>query len=76
MNVTLEDFGTGWFGLSCGLKQNEVDFLISSLENLKKNPDQHFHAHSKFEGKGGIGDIQFCIVADDFKENMKFDGAK
>lgn len=58
MNVSLEDFGTGWFGLAIGLKRKEVDILIDSLTHLKEHPDRHFHAHSRFEGKGGIGDLE------------------
>jgi len=73
MNVSLEDFGTGWFGLSIGLKQREVDLLIHSLRQLKEDPTGHFHAHSRFEGEGGVGDLQVCIIPDDFQENMTFD---
>ncbi len=76
MNVILEDFKTGWFGLSIGLKQHELDILISSLQQLKTDSDSHFHAHSEFKGAGGIADIQFCCIADDFRENMRFDGAR
>ena len=74
MNVELDDFKTGWFGLSVGLKQSEIDFLVEALQHLKQNPDSHFHGHSKFEGKGGLGDIQFCSIPDDFEDNMKLDG--
>jgi hypothetical protein len=74
MNMSLEDFGTGWFGLSIGLKQREVDLLIAALCRLKENPDSHFHAHSRCEGKGGVADLAVCIIPDQFKENMTFDG--
>jgi hypothetical protein len=73
MNVSLEDFGTGWFGLSIGLKRREVDMLIESLRHLKEHPDGHFHAHNGFEGEGGVGDLEMCIIPEDFQENMRFD---
>jgi len=76
MNVVIEDFKTGWFGLSIGLKPKEIDFMIESLQHIKAHPEHHFHAHSEFKGDGGVADMQICLVADDFKENMWFDEAK
>jgi hypothetical protein len=57
MNADLEDFKTGWYGLTIGLKAQEIDELIRTLEELKKYKS-HFHFRSDYEGDGGIGDIE------------------
>lgn len=58
MKGHIEDFGTGWFGVEIGLKEEEIDQLVAALQSLKKEKT-HFHLRSEFEGSGGVGDIQF-----------------
>lgn len=36
MRVEIEDFKTGWFGLTVGMKKIEIDQLIDALNNLKE----------------------------------------
>jgi len=36
MHAELEDFKTGWFGISLEIKVTEIDQLIKMLELLKK----------------------------------------
>ncbi len=69
MNVQIEDFKTGWFGITLGIKKSEVDTLIQGLAYLKSNPDQHFHIRSDYSGQGGIGDIELYIESDDVSDN-------
>lgn len=57
MFAHLEDFKTGWYGLSLGLAEDELDNLIAALETLKRTKS-HFHFRSDFDGAGGIGDIE------------------
>ena len=57
MHSDLEDFKTGWCGLSLGVDENEIDNLIAALQHLKRTKE-HFHFRSAFIGMGGIGDIE------------------
>jgi hypothetical protein len=74
MFVTIESYKTGWYEISIGIGPNEIDLLIKQLTQLKKDPDQHFHITSDYEGESGIGDIEFYIQ-DDRKSNMAITGA-
>jgi hypothetical protein len=58
MQVKLEDFKTGWFGLQLGLTYADIAALISRLEVLREHKG-HFHARGDFSGDGGVGDIEF-----------------
>jgi len=58
MEMTLEDFKTGWFGLQVGLTDAEIDKLLQHLSDLKKTKG-HFHIRSDMEGSGGVGDVEF-----------------
>jgi len=58
MRVEIEDFKTGWFGLTVGIKSSEVDLLLNALKKLKKT-DGHFHMRSDYKGNGGVADIEF-----------------
>lgn len=73
MFVTIENYKTGWYGISIGIGPNEIDLLINQLTRLKKDPDQHFHITSNYEEEGGIGDIEFYIQ-DEEKSNMAITG--
>ena len=74
MNADLEDFETGWFGLSVGLKEHEIDELIGALEDLKKYKT-HFHFRSDFEGNGGIGDIEVYYEKEGVPNGLKLESS-
>ncbi len=71
MHVTIENFKTGWYGISIGIKEAEIDRLIDGLRGLKKNKDEHFHARSDYDGDGGVGDIEFYVELENTKDNME-----
>jgi len=73
MNIDLEDFKTGWFGITVGIKTSEIDILIEGLTKLKGNEGQHFHARSDCSGNGGVADIEFYLEAEDTKDNATLD---
>ncbi len=70
MNVELENWNNGWFGLEIGLSPEEIDILINQLLILKQDNDQHFHLTSDYEEKGGVGDIQIYVNDSNGKNNM------
>lgn len=69
----LEDFKTGWFGVSFGLKLIEIDALIEALNSMKADPDYHFHFRSGWEGEGGIGDVEIYLADDTEKDDLQID---
>ena len=73
MNLQIEDFKTGWFGITFGIKRSEIEVLIRGLENLKRDKNQHFHIRSDYSGEGGIADIEFYIESEDSKDNSVID---
>ncbi len=75
MKSEIEDFKTGWFGISLGLNNNEIENLIAKLRELKENKD-HFHYRSDFIGKEGIGDIEFYYTEEDIKNDLSLDTNK
>lgn len=69
MRVELEDFKTGWFKISIGLRKVEIDKLIDHLMMLKQG-EGHFHFSSDYEGDKGVGDIEFYVKAGEQPDNM------
>ena len=76
MNAQIEDFKTGWYGVSLGLKKNEIDLFIEALKSLKKCQEGHFHLRSNFEGDGGAGDIEIYIEPDHSIDNLAIDSCR
>ena len=72
MRSDIEDFKTGWYGLTLGLRESEIDELISTLQDLKKYKT-HFHLRSEFEGKGGVGDIEIYYQSEEVQDNLKLE---
>ncbi len=70
MNIEIEDFNTGWFGLKIGLKLEDIDNLIKRLELLKQSAEKHFHIFSDYEGHGGVGDIELYVQGNDQADNV------
>ena len=71
MRAEIEDFKTGWYGITLGVNKKEIDRLIKLLTHIKNDTDQHFHISSDYEGNGGIGDIEIYIQNEDDPDNMK-----
>lgn len=68
MRIDLENFGTGWIGLTLGLSQKDIDELIQHLQHLRESQG-HFHLSSDFIGSEGVGDIE-VYFDEDHEENM------
>jgi hypothetical protein len=75
MRADLEDFKTGWFGLSLGLSPSEIDEVIARLTHLKAHPNGHFHWRSDYSGEGGLGDIEVYVAAADTSPNLTLESA-
>ena len=73
MYVNLEDFKTGWYGMSITLSTEDIDQLIKNLKVLKDNKEKHLHFFSDYEGNGGVGDVAFYHNTNTFKSNMETD---
>ena len=73
MQADIEDFKTGWYGLTLGVKPEEIDNLIVALQDLKASKS-HFHFRSNYEGTGGVGDIEFYYQTDDQNSNLLLNG--
>ena len=73
MHVNIEDFKTGWYGMSITLSTEDIDQLIANLKAIKEDKEKHFHFFSDYEGPGGVGDIAFYHNTDNFKSNMQTD---
>lgn len=70
MNAALEDWKNGWFGLRLALSAADIDHLIELLNELKADPDQHFHISSDYRGDGGLGDIEISMLSPSEPHNM------
>ncbi len=70
MHSKLNDWKNGWYGIELSLKKEEIDRVISLLQMLKDEPDQHFHLSSDYKGTGGVGDIEVSVQAADEPSNM------
>ena len=73
MHVEIEDFKTGWYGMSLTLSTEDIDQLIANLNAIKKDKDKHFHIFSNYEADGGVGDVAFYHNPDNFKSNVQTD---
>jgi hypothetical protein len=73
MNVEIEDFKTGWFGISIGMTPQDINRLIKRLESLKQHPKNHFHIFSDCEGDGGVADIEIYLQGADQADNVTLD---
>lgn len=70
MRTTLSDWKNGWFGIELALRPPEIDRVISLLQLLKADPNQHFHLTSDYNGTGGVGDIEISVQSDREPSNM------
>ncbi|MCM8813162.1 MAG: hypothetical protein NC924_04410 [Candidatus Omnitrophica bacterium] len=71
MRIKLEDFKTGWYGLSIGLKKADIEKLISMLSLLLEKKDQHFHLVSADpQQNSGVYDIEIYYDNDNSPDTM------
>lgn len=70
MIAEIEKWKEGWQGISLGLSNEEIDQLISQLQDIKKDNEQHFHITSNWEGEPSIGDIEIYVKDKKQKDNM------
>ncbi len=70
MRVTLNDWKNGWFGIELAMGTLEIDELIALLQDLKADPDQHFHITSDYKASGGVGDIQIFVKSNGESDNL------
>ena len=58
MNVSIEDFHTGWFGIEVGLTDSDITLLIERLQSLQQQRS-HFHfRRDDFTPASGIADVE------------------
>ncbi len=72
MNAKLEKWKAGWQGISIGLRNDEIDHLISLLQEIRNDNEQHFHISSDCKGDPGIGGMEIYVKAIDESDNMYF----
>jgi hypothetical protein len=71
MHTKLEDWKNGWFGVELGIAPEEIEPLITQLEMLKGDHDQHFHISSDYKAAGGVGDITVYVQSPGQPSNME-----
>jgi len=72
MKAELEKWKEGWQGISLGLRNDEIDYMISLLQELRKDNDQHFHISSDCKGEPSLGGVEIYIKPDSEDDNMYF----
>ncbi len=72
MKVQIEDFETGWYGLSLGVKKEDIKALIKAFKQLEENQN-HFHLRNNMEGNSGVADIEIFFQEDSEENNMDLD---
>lgn len=75
MIAIIEDFKTGWYGISFELGTEEIDHLISHLQRLKQGEIGHFHFYEDHTvEKNGIADVEFSLKDEHESDNMRILG--
>ena len=69
MNVNIQDFKTGWFGIQVGLTDSDITLLIERLQSLQQQRG-HFHfRRNDFSPTSGIADVEL-FWTDQAPQNM------
>jgi len=71
MHSKIQDWKNGWFGVELGLKKEDIPRVISLLQMLQEDSDQHFHLTSDYKGSGGLGDVMVYVQSPDEISNME-----
>ena len=74
MHSKIQDWKNGWFGVELGLKKEEIPQVISLLQMLQEDSDQHFHLTSDYKGGGGLGDLMVYVQPTEEISNMESTG--
>jgi hypothetical protein len=74
MFVRLENFESGWSGISIELKTDEVSAFIDRLHQLLNGEIGHFHFRANdFADIVGVADIEISLSQPDCESNMSID---
>lgn len=74
MQITMDDWKNGWYGVDLGFDRDEIDELIGLLQIIRDDPERHFHATSEYEGTGGVGQVTFWQKGADVPDNAHLTG--
>lgn len=74
MRGDIEDFKTGWYGVSLQLRPEDIDLLINYLQKLRRDADYHFHLFRNTDGGTGTGiaDIEISAQRSTDGSNLAF----
>ena len=72
MKADIEDFKTGWFGVSLQLRDSDIDELMIYLNRLKADGSYHFHLFKNEESTKcpGIADFEISFQSEDEADNL------
>lgn len=71
MKITIDDFKTGWVGLSLAFRPQEIDLFIERLAALRSGNAGHFHCHATdFEGENGVADVEVSLMGEQEVDNL------
>lgn len=74
MHAELSDWKNGWFGLQLSASPREIEELISQLQELLADHEQHFHLKSEYKAESGLGDIEISVKAPTKQDNLFLTG--
>jgi len=74
MHAELSDWKNGWFGLELAASPREIEELISQLQELLADHDQHFHLKSEYKAESGLGDIEISVKDPSLPDNIFLTG--
>lgn len=74
MKVDVNQFDSGWFGISMALSTHDIDRLVGLLNDLRQAKITHFHAHSTLlEGaEPSVAEMEIYLASDDEPGNAAF----
>ena len=61
MHIEVERWSDGKLGLSLGMCKEEVRALVSALQVIAADPEQHFHISSTGKAESAVGSIEVYI---------------
>jgi len=60
----------GWFEVEIAIQNQEIDHLISLLQGLKADPEQHFHISHTSSSTGPVGQLTFFVQDSAAEDNL------
>jgi hypothetical protein len=70
MHAEIHDWKNGWFGVQLAASPQEIEQLISHLQALLADNDQHFHIGSDYKTESGLGDIEISVKSPSEPDNL------